>query len=156
MRTFPSQLKSWRHFRGLTQQELAERAKIARPNLVDLENGKRDCTLSTLERLAQGLNTSPGKLLEEIPQSHKNLNRHKLDELCRAIIQQHSPSPSLRSLKLHLEPLFYPLLRAAGKKLENSTPSRNKYFKNHAEALLGRETVARVTERINKLLSGGL
>lgn len=157
MLSFPSQLKAWRHFRGLTQQELAERALMARPNLIDLENGKRDCTLRTLERIAAALDIKPGKLLDELPQSPKTLNRYELDALSRAIIDPNSPlSPSLKNLKDALEPLFYGLLRAAGKETTGLQLSRNKYPKSHAEALLGRETVFRVTQRVNKLLSGGL
>ena len=157
MLSFPAQLKAWRHFRGFTQQQLAERAQMARPNLIDLENGKRDCTLRTLEHLAEALNISPGKLLEEPPQSTRSLKRHELDALCRAIIHPDvSLSPSLKVFKHCLEPLFYPLLRASGKRIRRTSSSRNKYPKNHAEALLGRETVSRVVQRVNKLLNGGL
>lgn len=157
MLSFPAQLKTWRHFRGFTQQQLAERAQIARPNLIDLENGKRDCTLRTLERLAEALNISPGELLEALPKNARSLNRHEMDALCRAIIHPESPlSPSLQVFKQSLEPLFYPLLRAVGKESTRTNSLRNKYPKNHAEALLGRETVSRVIQRVNKLLNGGL
>lgn len=157
MNSFPAQLKAWRNFRSFTQQELAERAQMARPNLIDLENGKRDCTLRTLERLAEALSISPGKLLEELPQTTRNLNRYELDTLCRAIIKPQTPlSSSLKVFKETLAPLFFPLLRAAGKESIHPSSSRNKYSKNHAEALLGRETVSRIVQRVNKLLSGGL
>jgi DNA-binding XRE family transcriptional regulator len=45
-------IKVWRDFRGLTQQELAEKAGISVPYLSQLENGKRKGSLRVLGKIA--------------------------------------------------------------------------------------------------------
>ena len=41
--------------RGMTQAELAQKAGIPQPNLSNIEKGKQDITISTLRRIAYGL-----------------------------------------------------------------------------------------------------
>lgn len=50
-----SPVKAWREHRGLTQQELSERAGISKPYLSQIETGKRQGTLETLSALARAL-----------------------------------------------------------------------------------------------------
>ena len=50
-----SPIKLWREYRGLTQQELANRAGISKPYLSQIETGKRQGTLETLSAIAQSL-----------------------------------------------------------------------------------------------------
>lgn len=54
----------WRTHRSLSQAELARRAGIPRPNLSDIEKGKRDVTLTTIISLARALGISPGTLVD--------------------------------------------------------------------------------------------
>jgi transcriptional regulator with XRE-family HTH domain len=54
----------WRQARGLTQDALARRARISRPNLSGIERGKREVTLRTIRALALGLDVRPGVLVD--------------------------------------------------------------------------------------------
>ncbi len=150
MNDFSTQLKLWRLVRGFTQAELARKAGIPRPNLIDIETGKRDCTLRTLQALAKALGLSPGKLLDELPPQMKELDRHELDRLARSFFENDKTlSLHLQFLKKALSPLIEPILKSVGKDM-NAYP-RVKYSKLQAEALMGREGVARFVNRINKL-----
>jgi transcriptional regulator with XRE-family HTH domain len=53
-----------RNERGLTQQTLADRAKIHRVYLAQIEGATRAPSLEMLDRLAKALKVKPGKLLE--------------------------------------------------------------------------------------------
>jgi DNA-binding XRE family transcriptional regulator len=50
-----SPIKLWRELRGLTQQELSEKAGISKPYLSQIETGKRQGTVETLSALARSL-----------------------------------------------------------------------------------------------------
>jgi DNA-binding XRE family transcriptional regulator len=50
-----SAVKLWRAHRGLTQQELARRAGISKPYLSQIETGKRQGTVETLNAIARAL-----------------------------------------------------------------------------------------------------
>jgi DNA-binding XRE family transcriptional regulator len=50
-----SPIKLWRDHRGLTQQELADRAGISKPYLSQIESGKRQGTVETLAAIARAL-----------------------------------------------------------------------------------------------------
>lgn len=55
-------LKYWRKRRGLSQEELAKRAKVGRSYLARLETARQDPTLSTLEKLARALRVKVTRL----------------------------------------------------------------------------------------------
>ena len=67
MLPFNEVVRQWRLERGLTQEELARRARVPRPNLCAVECGKRDVSLSTLRALAVGLGIQPGILADGVP-----------------------------------------------------------------------------------------
>lgn len=50
-----SPIKVWREYRGLTQQELADKAGISKPYLSQIESGKRQGTVETLAAVARAL-----------------------------------------------------------------------------------------------------
>lgn len=56
----------WRVHRRLTQEGLARRAGVPRPNLSAIERGKREVSLITLRSLAWALEVSPGTLVDGI------------------------------------------------------------------------------------------
>ena len=60
-------LKQWRKHRGLTQDQLAERAGLSKPFLSQLENGKRQFTHETLVVLADALRCEPADLIMRDP-----------------------------------------------------------------------------------------
>jgi len=51
-------LRVWREYRGLTQQQLADKAAISKPYLSQIESGKRNGTTEVLQTIAQALNLS--------------------------------------------------------------------------------------------------
>ena len=57
-------LKELRETRGLTQDQLAKKAKVARPYITMLEGGaKKNPSLATLRRLAKALKVKVGDLV---------------------------------------------------------------------------------------------
>jgi transcriptional regulator with XRE-family HTH domain len=60
-------LRAWREFRGLTQEELAEKVDTAGNVISLLESGGRRLSDKWLYRLAPALKTRPGFLLEFDP-----------------------------------------------------------------------------------------
>jgi transcriptional regulator with XRE-family HTH domain len=49
---------------GLTQQEVADRAKLNRAYISDVENGRRNVSLKTIKRIAEALEASISSLLD--------------------------------------------------------------------------------------------
>ena len=49
-------IRIWRDYRGLTQQQLADKVGISKPYLSQLETGKRTGTTEVLSTLARALN----------------------------------------------------------------------------------------------------
>lgn len=54
-----------RDSRGFTQGMLADHAQLSREHLSELENGKKEMGVRTLQRIADALNVSPAELLAE-------------------------------------------------------------------------------------------
>lgn len=55
-------VKILRKYRGLTQNDLAERAGISRPYLTEIETGKKDGSIRAMRALAEALNVPVGML----------------------------------------------------------------------------------------------
>lgn len=106
MLLFSENLKAWRTSKGFTQEELAQRSHIPRPNLVALEQGRRECTLTTLHRLAYALGVSSGTLLDQGPkeESFVEVDRHAIDDISRHI---------LSNQPIHLKNYLVPIRNAA-------------------------------------------
>lgn len=157
---FSAQLRCWRQSRGYSQGELALRAGMPRPNLVDLETGRRDCTVRTLIKIAEALAVSPGTLLDQRPEGISSLNRFEIDEVARGVISGiRSKKGGLREVQEAVAPLVRPLLRASGSMGYALAMRRRRSArdaKREAEALLGRELVGQIVRRVAKLLAGGL
>lgn len=102
MFVFSENLKAWRISKNLTQEELAQRSGVPRPNLIALEQGRRECTLTTLNRLAHALGILSGTLLDQKPKEEAcvAIDRHAIDDISRHILSQ-TPTP----LKAHLIPI---------------------------------------------------
>ena len=59
--------RAWRKFRGLTQEQVAERVGIGAPAVSQIETGKQGFTDTTLMAFAAALNVEPGDLLSRDP-----------------------------------------------------------------------------------------
>ena len=65
----------WRLERGLTQQQLAKRAGVSRPNLSAIETGLRDASLRSVRALALALDVRPGLLVDGIAPGEEEAKR---------------------------------------------------------------------------------
>lgn len=61
---FPMRLKQLREGKGWSQARLAEAAGVTREYIARLETGKHDPPLSRVEKLANALGVSIGRLLQ--------------------------------------------------------------------------------------------
>lgn len=61
--SFGARVRRNRRALGLTLEQLAERARLSPNYLGTIENGRRDPSLSTIEKIAGALGTAPGALL---------------------------------------------------------------------------------------------
>lgn len=80
----------WRRHRGLTQEALARRARLSRPNLSAVERGRREISLGTLRALALALDIRPGVLADGVPpagaeQPPAPLSRGTLERIADAV-----------------------------------------------------------------------
>jgi transcriptional regulator with XRE-family HTH domain len=92
MLPFHEALRLWRRYRRLTQAALAERARIARPNLSAIERGRREVSLGTLRALALGLELRPGVLADGLPPRAPEgggslLSRRALERIADAVVE---------------------------------------------------------------------
>lgn len=60
-------IKEWRKFRGLTQQQLADRVETVVSGISQLESGKQGYSQAMLEALASALSCEPWDLLNVDP-----------------------------------------------------------------------------------------
>jgi DNA-binding XRE family transcriptional regulator len=58
-------VRVWREYRGLTQQQVAEKAGISKPYLSQLETGQRKGTMEVLSAIARALDVSLEDLVVE-------------------------------------------------------------------------------------------
>jgi CheY-like chemotaxis protein/predicted XRE-type DNA-binding protein len=59
---FATALRRWRHQRGLSQEDLAERADLHRTYISDVERSARNLSLGSIHKLAQALDISAATL----------------------------------------------------------------------------------------------
>ena len=55
-----------REAKGWSQEDFADRAGIHRTYVSDIERGRRNPTITVVERLAEPLGVSPGSLMDEV------------------------------------------------------------------------------------------
>jgi DNA-binding XRE family transcriptional regulator len=60
-------LAFWRKHRGLTQADMAREIDVSQPYLAQLENGRREGSVSVYQRLARRLGLSVDELLPDEP-----------------------------------------------------------------------------------------
>ena len=60
-------LRAWREYRALSQQELADRAGVARRTIVNAETDRRRQRPATVRALASALGVAPEDLRQDPP-----------------------------------------------------------------------------------------
>ncbi len=95
MTPFGQTLLLWRMERGWTQDRLALKSGISRPNLSAIERGKREVNLRTLRALAAALEVRPGVLADgESPPSRlprQGFSRSALDRIAECAVSGQRP-----------------------------------------------------------------
>lgn len=86
----------WRRHRRLTQQQLAERAGLPRPNLCAIEQGHREVSLTTLRALALALQVPAGVLVEGVAPAvaappAQRLTRSAIERIANAVGTRRQP-----------------------------------------------------------------
>lgn len=149
----------WRLERGLTQEELARRAGLPRPNLSAIERGQREVSLRTLRALAAALDVRPGVLADGIApreeEENGELSREAMERIADAVIQKKSlAQPKEKALADRLRHIVTSRLRAAGmtkraprlgRASDRAWLSLSRYPETVIESL-----VARIVERLQE------
>lgn len=68
----PNNLRAWRKYRGMTQQELADALDTTKSVISDLERGVVQLNDKWLRKLAPVLQTQPGIILDHAPDELDN------------------------------------------------------------------------------------
>ncbi len=72
--TLGERVKTCRNHLGISQEELAHRAKLHWTFVGQVERGRRNLSLHNLLRLAAGLGVDPGKLVQGLDPPPKDQN----------------------------------------------------------------------------------
>ena len=102
---FGEAVLAWRLARQMTQAQLAEAARVARPNLSAIERGARDVTLKTVRALALALGVRPGVLVDGIAPGADApaMGRATLERVARAATRNEAlPDPRQAALASRL------------------------------------------------------
>lgn len=93
----PTFFRQWREYRGLTQEQLAERLETSVASISRLEGGKQPYTQDVLEALADALNTDPASLIMRNPEAPEAMwslwdrakqgERQLIEELARSVVK---------------------------------------------------------------------
>lgn len=95
MITLGENILLWRLHKSLSQEQLAIKSGLPRPNLSDIEKGKRDVTLSTIRSLACALEVLPGTLVNGEPPKLKDwkgaLSRETMERVASSVAKERPP-----------------------------------------------------------------
>ncbi len=157
MTPFGETVLLWRLKRGLTQEELARRARVPRPNLSAIERGRREVSLKTVRALAVALDVRPGMLVEGIPPQDGGetgrLSRKAMERIADAVVRN-TPltQPSEQTLANQLKNLVGSRLRAAGLVKEGAV--RLGRVSDRAWLLLSQYPGAEIESLVARILEG--
>lgn len=163
MITFGENIYLWRFFKGFTQQELAKKTGIPRPNLSAIESGKREVSLGTLRALALAFGVTAGMLADGIaPPSFKKreISRESLEGIVKMALvgkKKLSVLPQ-KNISRILAGVTTNRVNAAKGRYSNTLGRRSRDYDAGwllLEASLGRETVNNLLSRLDKHLGLG-
>lgn len=154
---FAQNLYLWRIFRGLSQEELAERTGIPRPNISAIESGKREVSMTTLRLLASSLGTTPGALVDGIAPLHFNrsiLSRTSLETITQASLGRKTVplTPGQKDISLILSGIIKNKINANKARYKDTLKGHQTYAKDWLmlKAAIGKETLSNLLARIDK------
>jgi len=157
MVSFAENLYLWRISRGLSQEELAKKAGIPRPNLSAMESGKREPSLATLRVIAASLRTTPGVLINGVAPIHFKksfFTRESLEAVVQASLGENTSriTTQQKALSLILSGLIKNRINANNKIYRNIFKSRQTYINNWLilKAALGPEVLNNLLTRLDK------
>ncbi|MHC4687216.1 MAG: helix-turn-helix domain-containing protein [Planctomycetota bacterium] len=144
----------WRLHRSLSQEHLAALSGLPRPNLSDIEKGKRDVTLSTIRSIAKALDIPPGTLVNGEPPKDKNwdgdFSRESLERIASSVARGRPPrDPAERQMYRLLKEVLQCSLqcaRSSDKRLPQPGRRADRAWL-HVRALCSAETVNTLIER---------
>lgn len=117
---FGQTLLLWRAHRGMTQAQLAQAARLPRPNLCAIEQGHREVSLTTLRALALALKIPAGTLVDGLAPGEGEspaFSREALERIAAAVTTgRPRRHPAERDLAELLRSVTGPNARRAGKR----------------------------------------
>ena len=144
----------WRMERRLTQEQLADAAGISRPNLSDLERGKRELSLKSLRTLASALGVTPGTLVDGIPplalKGPLEFSREELDRIADAVFNGEKTSGRAGEVAELLKILSRSRIRASAQEKHSSRVGKRRVNAAwlHFKSALRKETANALIQRI--------
>ena len=85
--TVGHRIRTYRQFRGLTQEELAEKAEVHPTYIGQVERGEKNLTVNTLEKILNALDLSFSEFFQHIDAQKGN----DVAGLCYEIIHRQKP-----------------------------------------------------------------
>ena len=134
----------YRMKRRLTQQELARLAAVPQPNLSNIEKGKQDVTVGTLQRIATVLGCSLSDFFREIEREPESISfsRNRIEKLAEGIVAGQS---GLTGQDAEIARLFQDLRpHLAGQ----ASPKRTYSSWRRLRALLSKSAIQSLHERV--------
>jgi|SRR3989338_1047851 len=151
----------WRIYKELSQQALAKKSGIPRPNLSAIEKGRRSITLSTLRALSFALGIKPGLLVDGIPpfkfKKSANWPRKSLENTAWASlgVAFYNLIPEDRAVSSLLLKITKNRVNAPKRIYKNTLKLRKDYIKSWLilKSGIGKEIVGNLLSRQDKLLN---
>lgn len=146
----------WRAHLRLTQEALARKAGIPRPNLSAIERGRREVTLPTIRMLAATLGVRPGTLVDGVPPASAegggpSLSRQAIERLANAVaLNQQVQDPQERMAVEALRLLLAQRRRAAAHQWGRPRVGRRRLLAAwlQLKSVYGRSAIQTLAERI--------
>ncbi|MHC4526452.1 MAG: helix-turn-helix domain-containing protein [Planctomycetota bacterium] len=85
--TLGERVKKLMHELGMTQIDLARRSGVSQPMISKIISGERGADISTVEKIARALGTSPAWLLGEEEESPDLCRREFFGGMCRKVLR---------------------------------------------------------------------
>ena len=145
----------WRSYKKMTQEDLAKKSGVSRPNLSAIEQGARDLTVKTLRRIASALGVKPGILVDDVlPEFtlRKTWDRESLDRVARRAIGERTQlSAPEKKIARIVKLLAKKKLGLAGSCFSRTTRQENVQWLVLKKGI-GEHKVAYILSRVEKLI----